>query len=280
MIEAGENFNSEALSSYVSLLIETFTPQTFAQFSGLGSTSELPVLIVGMIRSGTTLTDQILCRHPKVASAGELNYWTDSQPGVLMHQLLRGRIAPKLAAEICSEYRIVLRKAGGASRRIIDKMPMNFLGLGLIHTLFPQARIVHCRRHPVDTCLSIYCTELGASRPNFAVSRRNIVFMYRQYQRLMAHWRTVLPWAQFLEVDYESLTNEPEVQVKRLVDFLGLEWDETCLDQRVPETVVTTPSAWQARQPIYRTSVERWRKYQPWLGEFAELFPPSSCPAD
>jgi tetratricopeptide (TPR) repeat protein len=273
MIEAGESFNAAALRSYVSLLIDTFTPEIFTRFSALGSTSGLPVLIVGMIRSGTTLTDQLLCRHPKIASAGELNYWTGSQPGSLMRQLLIGRIDRKLADEICHEYRLVLRKAGGASRRIIDKMPMNFLGLGLFHLLFPQARIIHCRRHPVDTCLSIYCTELGASRPNFAVSRPDIVFMYRQYLRVMAHWRNVLPSSQFLEVDYESLTIEPELELRRLVDFLGLEWDSACLDQRPPETVVTTPSAWQARQPIYRTSIERWRKYEPWLGEFAELFP-------
>jgi tetratricopeptide (TPR) repeat protein len=270
----GKAFNAEALGQYTDLLLEAFTADRFDQPASVGSRSELPVLIVGMIRSGTTLMDQMLSRHPDIASAGELNYWTSPHPGVFMRGLLQGRIDLAQANEICSEYRILLRKSGLSESRVIDKMPMNFLGLGLIHLLFPNARIIHCRRNPIDTCLSIYVTELGTPRANFAVSRRNIVAMYRQYLRLMEHWRTVLPPDRFLEVDYEAVVADQETQATRVVDFLGLEWDPVCVDTS-SLGVVSTPSAWQARQPVYSTSVERWRRYEPWLGELAELSAPS-----
>jgi len=269
--KSGQPFGAEELRQYTDLLIEVFTADKFTHAGEIGSNSELPVLIVGMIRSGTTLLDQILSRHPMVASAGEINFWTSPGPGSLMREFLRGKIDRAKVSDVCQAYRIQLRAAGPTKGRIIDKMPMNFLGLGLIHLLFPNARIIHCRRNPIDTCLSIYVTELGTPRANFAVSRRNILFMYKQYLRLMEHWRAVLPADRFIEVDYETVVSNQEAEVKRVVDFLGLDWDEACLNVRENHGIVTTPSAWQARQPIYKTSVERWRRYEPWLGEFREL---------
>jgi len=273
---SGQVFLPEALRDYTDLLISAFTAENLREFSINGSQSELPVLIVGMIRSGTTLLDQILSRHPSVASAGELNYWTGARPGALLKEFLNGHIDQAHAEDVCREYRLLLKRAGPAKKRIIDKMPMNFLGIGLIHLLFPKAKIVHCRRHPVDNALSIFVTELGSPRANFAVSRRNIVLMYRQYERLMKHWREVLPTEQFLEIDYEALVSDPESEVRKAIEFIGLPWDERCLQSHAPETVVTTPSAWQARQPIYSTSLDRWRKYEPWLGELKDLLPDSS----
>jgi hypothetical protein len=193
----------------------------------------------------------------------------------MLKEFLRGKVDTAKANEVCQAYRILLRGAGPGKIRIIDKMPMNFLGLGLIHLLFPRARIIHCRRNPLDTCLSIYITELGTPRADFAVSRRNILFMYKQYLRLMEHWRSVLPPDCFLEVDYEAIVANQEFEIRRVIEFLGLDWDDTCLEVGKNSTIVTTPSAWQARQPIYSTSVERWRRYEPWLGEFRELLPES-----
>jgi len=274
-LRQGKPFGAPQLEAYTNLLIDVFTPEPFIRYSMIGSNSELPVLVVGMIRSGTTLLDEILSRHPKVASAGEVNFWTGPAPGVMLKEFLRGKVDTAKANEVCQAYRILLRGAGPGKIRIIDKMPMNFLGLGLIHLLFPRARIIHCRRNPLDTCLSIYITELGTPRADFAVSRRNILFMYKQYLRLMEHWRSVLPPDCFLEVDYEAIVANQEFEIRRVIEFLGLDWDDTCLEVGKNSTIVTTPSAWQARQPIYSTSVERWRRYEPWLGEFRELLPES-----
>jgi hypothetical protein len=157
-------------------------------------------------------------------------------------------------------------------------MPFNFGLLGIIRQIFCRATIVHCRRHPVDTCLSIFVTDFEAPI-DFAGDRGSLVFFYRQYQRLMAHWREVLPPEHFIEVDYEDLVADPEPQTRRLVAACGLGWNEACLAPQQNRRRITTASVWQARQPIYRTSVERWRRYEPWLGDLRALLPPDSAGA-
>lgn len=149
-------------------------------------------------------------------------------------------------------------------------MPQNFLWLGLIHLVFPNARFIHCRRNPIDTCLSNYFTHF-LRRMDFANDRGDLVWEYRQYERLMAHWRSVLPIDRFLDVDYKSLVSEKESGTRRLIAFCGLDWDEACLRPEDNQRIVRTASVWQARQPVYRSSVERWRNYEPWLGELREL---------
>ncbi|HEY6459022.1 MAG TPA: sulfotransferase, partial [Polyangiaceae bacterium] len=148
-----------------------------------------------------------------------------------------------------------------------------FLWLGLVHALFPRARFVHCRRNPLDTCLSMYQTQFAANW-GFASDRGDLVFYYRQYLRLMAHWRAVVPAERFLDVDYETATAAPEDAARRLVQFCGLPWDDACLRPEQNAESVKTASRWQARQPVYRTSVERWRRYEPWIGELKELLSP------
>jgi hypothetical protein len=149
-------------------------------------------------------------------------------------------------------------------------MPQNFQMLGLIHLAFPKAPIIHIRRNPVDTCISIYTTAYQKS-PAFAHDRDSIVFAYRQYQRLVAHWRKVLPKERFLDIDYEDLTGNPEPVIRRMVGFCGLSWESGCLQPQLNDRLVTTPSLWQVRQPMYRSAVERWRVYEPWLGPFRQL---------
>jgi hypothetical protein len=141
----------------------------------------------------------------------------------------------------------------------------------LVRLAFPRAFIIHCRRHPVDTCLSIYTTSLAAREIAFTGNRDDLVFYHGEYSRLMRHWREVLPPGRFLEIDYEALVSDPEVETRRLVSFCELEWHDACLRPEGNRRTVSTASAWQARQPVYRSSVERWRNYRPWLGPLADL---------
>jgi hypothetical protein len=158
------------------------------------------------------------------------------------------------------------------SARVTDKMPFNFLWLALIRLVFPRARFIHCRRHPLDTCLSMYFTNFEISR-SFTSSREDLVFYYQHYLRLMKHWHSVLPAERFIEVDYEALIADFEPQARRLIAFCGLDWDDACLHPEHNRHEIKTASLWQARQPVYRTSVERWRHYEPWLGALRELLP-------
>jgi hypothetical protein len=149
-------------------------------------------------------------------------------------------------------------------------MPNNVRYLGLIHLLLPKARIIQCRRHPVDTCLSMYFTHFGQTSA-FISDKGALAAAYRQYARLMDHWREVLPPDRFFEVEYERLVNDREAVTRQLIAFTGLGWDETCLRPEQNPRPVFTASVWQARQPVYATSVARWRLYQPWLGELRQL---------
>jgi len=185
--------------------------------------------------------------------------------------------ASYLAAEaghgLAREYLALLRRIGPQAARVTDKAPFNHIRLGLIHLLLPQARIIHCRRHPVDTCLSMYFTYFS-QRMDFAWAKADLAFAYRQYARLMDHWRAVLPRESFLEVDYEDLIADREAVTRHLIAFSGLDWHDACLSPERNERTVRT-GLWQARQPVYTTSVARWRRYEPWLGELRELLPPS-----
>jgi hypothetical protein len=154
-------------------------------------------------------------------------------------------------------------------------MPINFRHLGLIRIAFPEARILHIRRDPLDTCLSIYMTYF-AGGPTFAYNRTNIVAYYRAYLGLMEHWRSVLPSSHFHELRYEDLVSDPEATARAAIEFCGLPWEEACLRFHQSSRVVGTPSRWQARQPVYKSSVGRWRNYEPWLAEFLAL---SNIPA-
>ena len=231
---------------------------------------DMPVFIVGMPRSGTTLVEQILSSHPAVAAAGELPFWKARLAG----WALSATGFPDCAAlsKAAEDYRALLRGIGPEALRVTDKAPTNFELLWAIRLACPDARIIHCRRHPVDTCLSIFFSNFWAHQ-DYACDRGDLAYFYRQYKRLMDHWRSVLPPERFAEVDYETLIADREAETRRLVDFIGLEWDDACMTPERNRRSVKTASAWQARQPVYKTSVERWRRYEPWLGELRELMP-------
>ena len=227
-----------------------------------------------MPRTGSTITDQILSSHPAVASAGESAFWSTRRTdwGLAQNAVPDSGTLARAVEDYCA----LLRGVDPNARRVVDKALMNFEMLHLIRLTFPDARIIHCRRHPVDTCLSIYFTNFGDRHP-YASHRADLVFRYQQYERLMAHWRSILPPDRFTEVDYEKLVTDREAETRRLVAFIGLEWDDACLAPEKNERVVRTASVWQARQPVYQTSVERWRRYEPWLGELRDLLPAGSA---
>jgi tetratricopeptide (TPR) repeat protein len=245
-------------------------PDFFARFRPHGSSSEAPLFILGMMRSGTTLVEQIVSSHPEVGAGGELTFWGDAASA--LEPAGEASLEPAALGKPTKDYLALLHRIAPGARRVTDKTPHNFLWLGLIHAAFPRARIIHCRRNPVDTCLSIYFTYFGVAK-DFAYDRGDIAFFYEQYARLMAHWRAVLPADRFLELDYEALIADREAVTRRLIAFCGLEWNDASLSPERNQRAVTTASIWQARQPVYRSSVERWRHYEPWLGELRRLSP-------
>jgi tetratricopeptide (TPR) repeat protein len=263
-----EAFDTATHRAAIDKTISTFTSEKLTQPTEFSSYTDQPVFIVGMIRSGTTLIEQIVSSHPNVDAAGELLFWQENIGDAL--DLRSSQVDPTKLKDLAERYLSELASHGFGGKRVTDKMPLNFLYLGSIHMAFPNARIIHCRRSPIDTCLSIYLTPFP-SPVNFAHNKENIVYFYKEYQRLMDHWQSVLPPNRFLEVDYERVVADRESESRRIIDFLALEWDEHCLQPDKNERVVRTPSLWQVRQPMYSTSVGRWRDYEPWLGAFRDL---------
>jgi tetratricopeptide (TPR) repeat protein len=258
-------------TAWVDQQIARYTLDFFREHAGLGASDETPLFVLGMPRSGTTLVEQILSNHPRVAAGDEMTFWL--KRGMDWERRLADRLTSRAIGELAEAYRAELRQIAPDASRVTNKMPQNFLWIGLIHLVFPRARIIHCRRHPVDTCLSIYFAHFRRPMP-FANQRKDLVFGYRQYLQLMEHWRTVLPSDRFIDVDYEALVANAAAEARRLVEFCGLDWDDACLRPEDNQRVVTTASMWQARQPVYRSSVDRWRCYEPWLGELRDLLPP------
>ncbi len=171
----------------------------------------------------------------------------------------------------------MLRTIAPTAARVTDKMPFNFLWAGLIHVAFPRAIIIHCRRAAVDTALSIHQTHFHPGLA-FPTGGAELVAYFRSYRRLIDHWRSVLPADRFIEVDYEDLTRAPEPVIRRIIAACGLAWHDACLRPESNPRAVKTPSKWQTRQPIYRTSVARWRRYEPWLGPLRALVDDGSEP--
>ena len=266
--EGSASFDAAAFEREVDQLIDRCGPEFIAQASALGNSDPTCVLIVGMPRSGTTLMEQIISRHPQVSAGGEINFWNGR--GAEWHRRVAAGADDSFVRESAARYLRLLRALGPKSLRVTDKMPFNFLWAGLIHRAFPRATIIHCRRAAIDTALSIHQT-LFAPELAFPTGGSKLVAYFRCYQRLTDHWRSVLPADRFVEVEYESLTREPEPAIRRIIAACGLPWDDACLHPELNTRSVKTPSKWQTRQAIYRHSVGRWRRYQPWLGPLRAL---------
>ncbi len=283
MAGMGTRFDFVGMTKAVGDRKEIFNADFFSRRRDMGSASELPVFIVGLPRSGTTLIEQIAASHPDVAGVGELN---DIQ--VLLFQKLADMTGPgqthmdntakmdaSTAGTLAGSYLATaqsLAAAQGAARdvkRITDKMPFNYLHLGFIALLFPHARIIHCRRDERDSGLSCYFQNFNDSHP-WTTRLADIGAYANAYRDLMAHWRDVLPLS-MLEVDYENMIADQEGQSRRIIDFLGLEWDGACLDFHKTERQVRTASNWQVRQPIYKSSVGKWKAYEKHIGSLLNV---------
>jgi tetratricopeptide (TPR) repeat protein len=253
-------YDSAATVRWLDSIPAAFPPALFKKMAKAGAPSEAPVFVIGMPRSGTTLVEQILASHPKVHGAGELSMLHrlgDSQgsfPGMVAN------LTPEVARQLGEAYLAEIERLAPGSPRVVDKMPSNFIMAGLIPLILPQARIIHVRRDPVDTCLSGY-TKLFAKEQLFTYDLKELGEFHRAYQGLMDYWRTVLPPKRFTEVAYEDVVSDLEGQARRLIDFIGLEWDDACLSFDKTKRLVRTASVNQVREPIFKTSVGRWKPY-------------------
>src|SRR5581483_798244 len=276
--ERGENYDPAKHSRFVNEMIATCTPDFFHRLRGLGLDSQLPIFIVGLPRSGTTLIEQILASHSQVFGGGELEFTPgdfQSLPEVMrsvsFEKPPRGDLAMAYLTRLDSEaiptvaqrHLGRLRALNPTAQRITDKMPENYLLLGLLAVLFPKAKFIHCRRDVRDVAVSCWMTDFRRTRwtndPDHIASR------FHEYERLMDHWRSTLP-VPLLHIDYEETVADLESVARRLVSWCELEWEPACLEFHRTQRPIHTASVTQVRQPIYTRSVGRWKNYEPALG--------------
>lgn len=243
-----------------------FTADFFDRFKPLADSGLAPIFILGMPRSGTTLVEQILAGHSEIQSGGELPHMLDIAKRLGNIWGSRVEASPGSVEQVKDDLNQAAQAYAQLTRPLqrrkhfTDKLPGNFQFIGLIHLMFPGARIIHCRRDPVDTCLSCY-QRLFSSDVPYSYDLAELGRYHKQYQRLMAHWQAVLPPGRILDVDYESVVAEPEKETRRILEFCGLEFEPSCLDFQDNDRVISTASAVQVRKPLYQSSVHRWKKY-------------------
>jgi tetratricopeptide (TPR) repeat protein len=267
----GERYNPAVMHSMVDELIKIYTPSFFEARREWGDPSEVPVFVVGMPRSGTTLVQQIAASHPQAHGAGELRDINQIEQSGGRTDLTSTAMgwSPEPIRKAAEQYLRHVRELNPTASRVVDKMPGNVLALGFICTLFPRARVILCRRDPRDNCLSCFF-QLFATGNLFAFDLAHCGENYLATDRLMEHWKRVLP-LRMLEMQYESVVADLEGQSRRLIEFLGLPWDPACLEFYRAKNTVLTASVWQVRQPIYSSSVGRWRHYEKHLGPLLEV---------
>ena len=263
------SYDRRRMTQAVDRIVRTCDRQWARMPRSLAMRTPRPVFIVGMPRSGTTLAEQILASHPSAFGAGELAFWTDASAAFDAAAPV-GEDAERMAATLGADYLRLLGELSADALRVVDKMPANFMSLALIHDALPHARIIHLRRSPRDTCLSIYFQHFKTNLA-YANDLEDLAAYYVEYLRLMEHWRSVLPANILLDVPYEGLVADQESWSRRMIEFIGLPWDVACLDFHRTERRVMTASKWQVRQRISSASVGRWRNYQTSLGPLANL---------
>ena len=245
-------------------ITQVFTGELLAS-RGSQITDDAPVFICGMPRSGTTLLEQILSSHPKVVAGDEL-FELAAATGDLFQKKPPGkpypRWAPDLTAEdwqFIGESYLARTKPFQTARHFTDKMPLNLKAIGVIHLALPQARIIHCLRHPLDTIIGCY-KQLFEGMP-FSYDLDELTDTYLAYSKVMDHWHKVLP-GKILDVRYEDIVNDNRAETQKILQFLGLEWSESCVNFHENKRVVHTASNSQVRQPLFNSSIGRWRKYE------------------
>jgi tetratricopeptide (TPR) repeat protein len=266
-----DSYDRKARTHFVDKLMRLPAPPAADSVPHGANASKKPVLVVGMMRSGTSLTEQIIASHPLARGAGELEYW---------HNFVRERFsAPSLGLDgldLASRTRIAegyLRALEGVSPtalRVVDKAPLNAEYLGVIHSILPNARFIHMQRDPIDTCLSCYFQNFSLAH-SFTLDLPDLAHYYREHHRLVSHLRNMLPRGSILDVPYEELVADQEGWTRKILDFIELEWDARCLDFPATQRPIVTASFWQARQKIFKTSVQRWRNYEKFIEPLLEL---------
>jgi tetratricopeptide (TPR) repeat protein len=262
-------YNAKQLTNIVDLIVSVYDTGWVNRPRPHPVESRRPVFIVGMLRSGTSLAEQILASHPAIFGAGELTFWNDACTGYNT-RALAAQASDTVLPKMAEDYLHLLQTRSSDSLRVIDKMPTNFPFLGLIHAALPNARIIHLMRNPADTCLSIYFQHFEGS-VSYANDFEDLADYYGQYLRVMRHWRSILPGHVMLEVPYEGLVDQQEAWTRRMLEFIGLPWDPCCLDFHKTNRTVITASKWQVRQAITRASIGRWRNYEKFLGPLRNL---------
>lgn len=262
------HYSSDEQAQFTQRITKHFTKDTIERLRRSANFSALPIFVLGMPRSGTTLIEQILASHPQVHGAGELNNLS-----IITHRTVENAtgthsypenmiyLTPTECRAMADEYLACLQSHAPSATRITDKMPGNFVAIGFIHALFPHAKIIHVERNPIDTCLSCY-TKLFRNGQFFSYDLAELGHFYIHYQRIMAHWRHVLPSNAWLDVRYENVISDLEFEARQLIAYCELEWDPICLDFHTMKRQVRTASLTQVRKPIYTSSVERWRRLE------------------
>jgi Flp pilus assembly protein TadD len=243
-----------------------FDSDLFDRIREAGDPSRVPVFVLGMPRSGSTLIEQILASHPQIQAAGEVGHiekmasaWSGGDPRVPYPECLSS-VDAYIFRELGRAYLDRLPVRDPATVRVVDKTPGNFLHIGLIRLILPNARIIHSVRHPIDACVSCY-SKLFTSGLPFTYDLGELGRYYRAYMEIMSHWRRVLPVSAVLDVSYEDIVSDLEGQARRLIEHCGLPWDDRCIEFHKTERPVKTASAIEVRRPLFRSSLERWRRY-------------------
>lgn len=263
------NFNRDTLTKYIDESIRVFTPGAFNAQNEAALSTDAPIFIVGMPRSGTTLVEQILSSHPLVSAGGEeqkmsglVNALVRETSGEVRYPRDIERIAPVGLKTVGEHYLSHMVQRFPGTTRFTDKNPFNFFHVGLLSILFPNATIIHCHRDARDTCLSCYFQHFAEAKTmDFTTDLEDLGHFYNNYKRMMGHWNNVLP-DRLVNVAYEDMVADQESMSRMLIDRIGLDWDDACLKFNENERGVLTASQWQVRQPIYKTSLQRWRRYE------------------
>lgn len=265
LLRATYAYSIQADRNFFMQLKSAFPDECISRSRKHGHRDTTPIFVVGMPRSGTTLVEQILASHPQVHGAGELPdidlvfRETLQKQGILDYPQGINELSPEEFGKMGAEYMTRLRRLSGKPR-IVDKFPHNFLFLGLIRIILPDAKIIHCQRDPRDTCWSIYKNVFDTPHL-YAQDQNELGQYYRLYQEIMAHWREVLPGGLF-EIGYEQIIENQENETRKLLEYCGLPWDDACLNFHRAGRRVLTSSMSQVRQPIYRSSLQKWRCYE------------------
>jgi tetratricopeptide (TPR) repeat protein len=261
-------YDLHARETEVRDLIRGYSPQNVRNVSAAFAAAS-PVFVVGMMRSGTTLVEQILATHPRAAGAGELAFWAEAYSRNEA-AIRSGQLSEAVRRQLGERYLQLLRSYGADSKVVIDKTNINADYLGLIHTVFPAARFICVERNPIDTCLSCYFQSLSPTH-SYAFDLAELAHYYRLHRQLMRHWKSVLPSGVMLQVSYEQLVSHKEKWIRKILDFAGLDWQPQCLNFNQTVRPVVTASAWQVRQSMYSSSVGRWRYYEKHVGPLSSL---------